>query len=229
MRKLLLLCLYGILFLGVATNSFGLMVGDAKDPYGTASHTTAEWQMIGSSNLADDGVWWSTDGGNTWGNDAVYVGDQIKFKFALWSAGYGNHTYDQIKAWIDWNQDYFWDSDSETIIAEQHFKNPEAIIDDRADDFNTEYYNDLYAETNYFYSGAYSITDQMIDGLWLRARAQCNHVPYDTMTPYGNLWQGEVEDWLITVSPVPEPATMLLLGFGLIGIAGASRKKIFKK
>jgi len=49
-----------------------------------------------------------------------------------------------------------------------------------------------------------------------------------TTLKFSNSWLGEIEVDNLNVTPVPEPATMLLLGSGLIGLAGIGRKK-FKK
>jgi len=40
---------------------------------------------------------------------------------------------------------------------------------------------------------------------------------------------GQVAISSITVDPIPEPGTILLLGIGLLGLAGFGRKKFFKK
>lgn len=57
----------------------------------------------------------------------------------------------------------------------------------------------------------------------------------NAFSAYSNYYQGEIEDWKITVlnrdssggtAPVPEPATLVLFGMGLLGVAKVSRKKV---
>ena len=86
----------------------------------------------------------------------------------------------------------------------------------------------LYGGPYSFGSGAHAYFD--ISGSAADMRALNSGLTYLDNTQGGG--DGKF-DWYvkgeITVTAVPEPATMLLLGSGLIGLAGLGRKKFFKK
>jgi hypothetical protein len=200
--------------------------------YGSAWHVTNGWQQLGDNwdtesgpltvdlDPSDDGVDWSTDGGSTWGYSDLTIGQEVIFRFDMRRAPYGNHNYDQIKAWIDWDGDNLWNNTEEVILAEQWFKyDPDPTRSTSYDD--TWWANNggstinPNAELQRTFLVTLTVPDDAVLGMtWLRARVSCDHVTFANTTPYGELWQGEVEDYKLNITPVP--SGIILAGIGLV-------------
>lgn len=81
--------------------------------------------------------------------------------------------------------------------------------------------------TGFSVAGTLSLNANGILGIDIYRAAGDFYFTGSTLNAYGD--SDFFGSSLGNVSPVPEPASLLLLGTGLIGIAGVSRKKFFKK
>lgn len=205
----------------------------APDSYGKADHKTPQWQQIAQSDGYDvtdeSGITWSTDGGLTWGNDFLFVGDDVMFRMDIFKISNGTHYADHGKIWMDWDQNGIFSQEEAILYGENELHNRGS--------------NDMLPEQRAFSftSSLIHLGHEHIGDIWLRGRAACTETIVNQAGLSWNdqfsseyqgqfnemflpdIWyyQGEKEDALVTVMARPElEVPDVPVSFGIFGATG---------
>jgi hypothetical protein len=211
----------------------------SQEPNQVGWATDPRWQMLGDSWGVANGVSWTVVGsGGVFGHEDVKVGDQVIFKFDMHKVLYGTHTFDALRAWIDWDGNGFSLAETADLIIQDQWDYSKWSTDS-----NRAYSDDPHAwdssgslyyanKTRSFLSAPQTFTEA--GDFELLARVMCSRdlgggnipsVPanWDNLTPIPNLGknehgQGEMELYTVHVNEVPLPGALLLLGSGLFSL-----------
>jgi hypothetical protein len=239
------------------SGDYGNNTGSTYNDDVTSCNRTPQWQRLGTEWNSDtdnrsetdplntdDGVSYETLIDGDWVTEGdLIAGNTVRFIFDVTRSAVGNHKYDQLKSWVDWDQNGKWEED-ETIFAKKWWKNENSegeiqtqlVIDNASNQDGTKnwdlynngydnFYNSLDT-TGTFTSEEWTIPDTL-EEILLRARIACeNSLESWTagtsmiLLSHGYQDQGETEDHRFTVAKVtvPEPSTIFMFGLGMLAL-----------
>jgi hypothetical protein len=209
--------------------------GSSSDDVNENNGWTGE-ESQNSVDLGDNGVKWkvqNSDGSwpSTFNSGELTAGANVKFEFIVKRSNEGNHIFDQLKSWSDWNGNGIFEDD-EVIIDEKWQKNHNRndVLSANSGNANSDLgTNNNAAQWRKYYTQIQVPSNAVIGDTWMRARVICENslvAANDyTLSSTGYYHQGEVEDYKVAINQVPEPTTLLVFGSALIGLL-LNRKKM---
>lgn len=141
--------------------------------YGSLTHDTPYWQQLGSNATLNDGVTWSTDGGLTFGNADLFVGQTVQFKFNMQKTHVGTHYADHLAAWLDFGQDGSFSTSDQIAYGEHILSTSKGVVNTAVE---TGLGTDRTPKTKSidFFSNQIYLTSAMAGETWLRAAVTCS-------------------------------------------------------